>query len=73
MNENKEKLLSVREAAEILGVNRQRIQQFIESERLPAEKVGTYYVIRESDLDPLRDRKPGRPKKEKPVKVEVGK
>jgi len=60
---NEEKLLSVREAAEKLGVNRQRVQQFIEAERLPAQKVGAYYVIRESDLELVRERKTGRPPK----------
>ena len=61
MSERALKLLSVREAAEALGVNRQRVQQLIESKRLPAEKVGSYYVIRESDLKLVRNRKPGRP------------
>lgn len=60
-----ERLLSVKEAALELGVNRQRVQQLIEAERLPAQKVGAYYVIRESDLDQVRERKTGRPKKMK--------
>lgn len=68
MNEKVEKLLSVKQAAEILGVNRQRVQQLIESERLPARKVGSYYVICESDLELIRKRKTGRPPK---VKSEV--
>ncbi len=33
-----DKLLSVKESAEILGVNRQRIQALITEERLPAQK-----------------------------------
>ena len=65
MEKEKINLLSVKQVAEILGVNRQRVQQLIESERLPAEKVGTYYVIKESDLELVKDRKPGRPAKEK--------
>ena len=59
------KLLSVREAAEALGVNRQRVQQLIESKRLPAEKVGAFYVIREIDLELVRERKVGRPPRAK--------
>ena len=58
-------LLSVKQAAEVLGVNRQRVQQLIESERLPAEKVGAYYVIKEKDLELVKDRKNGRPAKAK--------
>jgi excisionase family DNA binding protein len=59
------KLISVKQAAAALGVNRQRVQQLIESKRLPAEKVGAYYVIREADLELVRERKVGRPPKAK--------
>lgn len=65
MNEDKTKLLSVKQAAAALGVNRQRVQQLIESKRLPAQKVGAYYVIREIDLELVRERKAGRPPKAK--------
>ena len=65
MSKDKTKLLSVKQAAAALGVNRQRVQQLIESKRLPAEKVGAYYVIREVDLDLVRERKVGRPPKNK--------
>jgi excisionase family DNA binding protein len=68
MSEQETKLLSVREAAEVLGVNRQRVQQLIEAKRLPAAKVGAYYVIKESDLKLVEDRKPGRPPKPKEEK-----
>ena len=63
---NKEtKLLSVIEAAEKLGVSRIRVNQFIEEGRLPAQKVGRSYVILESDLQLVKDRKTGRPPKAK--------
>lgn len=65
MSKNETKLLSVQQAAAALGVNRQRVQQLIESKRLPAEKVGAYYVIREADLELVRERKVGRPPKAK--------
>jgi excisionase family DNA binding protein len=65
MSKGETKLLSVRQAAAALGVNRQRIQQLIESKRLPAEKVGAFYVIREIDLELVRARKVGRPPKAK--------
>ena len=63
---NKEtKLLSVIEAAEKLGVSRIRVNQFIDEGRLPAQKVGRSYVILESDLELVKDRKTGRPPKVK--------
>ena len=65
MSQDETKLLSVKQAAAALGVNRQRVQQLIESKRLPAQKVGAYYVIREIDLELVRDRKAGRPPKAK--------
>jgi excisionase family DNA binding protein len=69
MSGDKTKLLSVKQAAAALGVNRQRVQQLIESKRLPAEKVGAIYVIREIDLELVRERKVGRPPK---AKAETG-
>jgi excisionase family DNA binding protein len=65
MAKDETKLLSVKQAAAALGVNRQRVQQLIESKRLPAEKVGAYYVIREIDLELVRERRTGRPPKVK--------
>ena len=53
--------LTVLEAAERLGVNRQRVHQFIKAGRLPATKFGPVWMIREADLDLVKDRKPGRP------------
>ncbi len=63
-----EKLLSVKESAEILSVNRQRIQALISQGRLPAQKIGNSYVIKESDLELVADRKTGRPPKDKDKK-----
>jgi excisionase family DNA binding protein len=57
------KLLSTKEASERLGVSVLRIQQLIWDGRLPAQKVGRDYVINESDLKLVENRKPGRPKK----------
>lgn len=65
MSKDETKLLSVKQAAAALDVNRQRVQQLIESKRLPAEKVGAFYVIREADLEFVRERKAGRPPKAK--------
>ncbi len=41
-----------------------RVQQLIWDGRLPAEKMGRDYFIKEDDLKLVADRKPGRPKKE---------
>ncbi len=62
------KLLSVIEAAEKLGVSRWRVNQFINEGRLPAQKVGRSYVIKESDLHLVEDRPTGRPPKDKDEK-----
>jgi hypothetical protein len=42
----------------------------IKAGRLPAEKIGRDYFIKENDLKLVADRKPGRPPK---AKVEMGK
>jgi excisionase family DNA binding protein len=63
MKAETDNLLSVSEVAERLGVIRQRVFQFIQSGRLPALMIGSQYVIKESDLSLVADRKTGRPKK----------
>lgn len=56
-------LLTTPEAAERLGVTVTRVQQMIAAGRLPAEKMGRDYFIKEEDLKLVEDRKPGRPPK----------
>ncbi len=68
MKEKTDKLLSVSEVAERLGVIRQRVFQLIQSGRLPAVMVGSQYVIKESDLQLVEDRPTGRPPKDKSEK-----
>ena len=63
-----DKLLSVKEVAQILGVNHQRVQALISQGRLPAQKIGNSYVIKESDLKLVEDRPTGRPPKDKDAK-----
>lgn len=41
------RLVGMVEAAEILGVVRQRIYQLVDEDKLPAVKVGNMYVLRE--------------------------
>lgn len=57
------KLLSVAEVAEKLGVTRARVNQFISENRLPAQRIGRSFVIREEDLSLVENRKTGRPLK----------
>ena len=58
------KLLSAKEVAEKLGVSDRRVRFLITSGKLPATRVGNSYVIQESDLKVVAERKNGRPKKE---------
>jgi excisionase family DNA binding protein len=57
--------VSVNEAAEIKGVTRQRILQYINDGRLPAQKFADVYMIRRQDLDAVELKSPGRPPKPK--------
>lgn len=57
------KLLTTAEVALRLGVHRTRVHALITAGRLPATKYGSVYLIRESDLKLVEDRKPGRPSK----------
>lgn len=58
-----DKLISTKEAAEKLGVSLRRVQALVTSGRLPAQKIGNSYVVREEDLELVKERKAGRPKK----------
>ncbi len=63
------KKLTAKQAAEKLGVNDSRVRQLIQSKKLPAEKYGNLWLINETDLELVKDRKPtGRPPKEKTKK-----
>jgi excisionase family DNA binding protein len=64
MANEKGKLLSVKDAAAVLELSEQRIKQLIYEERLQAEKIGNQWIIAEADLEAVKDRQTGRPKKE---------
>ena len=59
------KLLNTKQAAKALAVNDSRVRQLILSGRLPAQKIGRDWIIKEKDLKKVADRKPGRPRKER--------
>lgn len=56
-------LLTTKQVAERLGISMARVHQLINEGRLPAEKIGRDYLIKEDDLKLVEDRKPGRPPK----------
>ncbi len=57
------KMMTANEAANILKVSARRVRALIQSGRLPAQKIGRDWIIMEPDLEKVKDRKPGRPKK----------
>lgn len=52
-------------AAEKLGVSMRRVTALIKEGRLPSMQVGREHLIKESDLELVRERKAGRPPKTK--------
>lgn len=58
-------LISTSEAAEALGLTVGRVQQLIWEGRLPAQMIGSRYVINREDLKLVKGIKRGRPPKTK--------
>ena len=54
-------IIATGEAAKELGITVQRLRVLIREGRLPAQKLGRDWIIRKSDLELVRIRKPGRP------------
>ncbi len=48
------KLLSAKQAAEILGVHHSRVRVLINEKRLPAQKIGGAWIIKEKDLEKVK-------------------
>lgn len=61
-------LITTQQAANKLNISAIRVRQLIRNDRLPAEKVGRDYIIKESDLRFVKTRKVGRPPKTKSSK-----
>ena len=57
------KLISAAEAANRLNVTSSRVRKMIASGRLKATKVGNMWLIDPKDLDAVKNRKVGRPRK----------
>jgi excisionase family DNA binding protein len=64
-------LLTTKEVAERLGITTARVCAIISAGRLPAQRFGRAYMIKESDLKLVADRRPGRPV-QKAAKKKVG-
>jgi excisionase family DNA binding protein len=59
-------LLTIKEAAEKLGVSARRVNQLIDEKKLIAQKIGSQFVIKTDDLSKVKIYgKPGRPPKVK--------
>ena len=57
------RIISTAEAAKRLGVTADRVRKMIEAKRLKATKFGNVWMIDPKDLDAVKDRKVGRPRK----------
>lgn len=57
-------LITTKEAADDLGVSMRRVTALIKSGRLPSQQIGREHLIEKLDLELVRARKVGRPKKE---------
>ena len=69
-----EKQLTTKEAAERLGVIPARVRQLILEGLLPAQKFGRDLMIKESDLELVKNRRGrGRPRKNKATPQSKGK
>ena len=55
--------LTVKQAAAKLELSTNRVRDLIRHGRLPAKKFGAMWIISSQDLDLVRVRKPGRPRK----------
>ncbi len=62
-----ERLLTTEDVGDRLGVTATRVRAMISAGRLPAQKFGPVYMILESDLHLVENRKTGRPPKAKPA------
>jgi len=59
-------VVSVKQAAEFLGLHEQTVREYLRAGRIKAQRIGRVYVIDERDLRRFlaTPRKPGRPRKD---------
>jgi|SRR5215510_255202 len=70
--ENLSNRVTTKEAAQILGVTDGRVRQMILKGQLPAKRFGRALTLSRSDVETLRGRKVGRPKKGRSTKPVSG-
>jgi len=58
-----DKLLSTNDVADELGITRQRVLQLVKSGRLKSQKIANVHLFKLEDLEPVRNRVAGKPKK----------
>lgn len=58
-------MITTSQAAAHLGITPRRVLALIKAGRLPAQKFGRDWMIDPKDLDKVKERKQGRPKKER--------
>jgi len=56
-------MIGTTEIAARLGVSAERVRALIKTGRLPAQKLGRDWFAQEKDLELVKNRKPGRPRK----------
>ena len=61
------KIISTAEAARRLNVSPSRVRAMIKAKRLKAMKVGHEWLIDPKDLEAVKDRKVGRPRKARKI------
>ncbi len=70
--ENLTDRVTTKEAARILGITDGRVRQMILKGQLSAKRFGRALTLSRSDVESLRGRKAGRPKKGRPAKLVAG-
>jgi excisionase family DNA binding protein len=70
--ENLTDRVTTKEAARILGITDGRVRQMILKGQLPAKRFGRALTLSRSDVESLRRRKAGRPKKGRTAKLAAG-
>ena len=59
--------ISTDQAAQILGISKQRVYQYIEEQRLPAYRAGNVILLRKEAVQQFKPNITGRPRKKEPA------
>jgi excisionase family DNA binding protein len=59
--------ISTDQAAQILGISKQRVYQYIEEKRLPAFRAGNVILLRKEAVEQFKPNITGRPRKKEPA------